>query len=129
MNVLFIILGVLFSIVLFVVFAFVAVTYTHYYLNKKANNSILVFANMYEFRYLANIDFIEHLETFNEQLNNIQLDYNEIELSNYYIYLSEYLFKKYFISKLLRKYYYYSEDLPNLKENYTKLYYKIFDNK
>ena len=47
MNVLFIILGVLFSLVLFVVFAFVAVTYTHYKLNKKPNNSILLFANMY----------------------------------------------------------------------------------
>lgn len=129
MNIIFISLGILFSIVLVVIFAFVAVTYTHYKLNKKANNSILIFANMYEFRYLANIDFIERLETFNKQLNNIQLDYNEVELSNYYIYLSEYLFKKYFISKLLRKYYYYSEDLPNLKENYTKLYYKIFDNK
>ena len=100
MNVLFITLGILFSIVLFVVFAFIAVTYTHYKLNKKANNNILIFANMYEFRYLANIDFIERLETFNGQLNNIQLDYNEIELSNYYIYLSEYLFKKFYFKAI-----------------------------
>ena len=125
MNIFFIILGVLFSIVLFVVFSFVAVTYAHYKINKKQNNTILVFANMYEFRFLSNNIFVERLETFNDQLNNIQLDFNEIELSNYYIYLSDYLFKKYLLSKLLRKYYYYSEDIPNLKENYSKLYYTL----
>lgn len=125
MNIFFIILNVLFSIVLFVVFSFVAVTYAHYKINKKQNNTILVFANMYEFRFLSNNFFVERLETFNDQLNNIQLDFNEIELKNYYIYLSEYLFKKYLLSKLLRKYYYYSEDIPNLKENYSKLYYTL----
>ena len=123
MNVLFIILGVLFSLVLFVVFAFIAVTYTHYYLNKKANNSILILGNIYEFRYLSNENLIQELHYLNDDLNKFQIDFNEIELSNYYTYLDEYLFKKYIYPKLLKRYCYYLEDNPNLKDNNSKIYF------
>ena len=124
MNVLFITLGILFSIVLFVVFIFIAVTYTHYKLNKKANNSILGFGNIYEFRFLANYYLIEELYKLNDNISNFQLDIYEYELSNYYTYLHEYLFKKYIYHILVNKFYFHSEDITELKENNTNIFFE-----
>lgn len=124
MNIVFISLGILFSIVLFIVFAFIAVTYAHYYYNKKQNNSILGFGNIYEFRFLANNNLIEELYKLNDNISNFQLDIYEYELSNYYTYLHEYLFKKYIYHILVNKFYFYSEDITELKENNTNIFFE-----
>ena len=124
MNIVFISLGILFSIVLFIVFAFIAVTYAHYYYNKKQNNSILGFGNIYEFRFLANNNLIEELYKLNDNISNFQLDIYEYELSNYYTYLHEYLFKKYIYHILVNKFYFHSEDITELKENNTSIFFE-----
>lgn len=124
MNIVFIFLGILFSIVLFIVFAFIAVTYAHYCSNKKQNNSILGFGNIYEFRFLANNNLIEELYKLNDNISNFQLDIYEYELSNYYTYLHEYLFKKYIYHILVNKFYFHSEDITELKENNTNIFFE-----
>lgn len=124
MNVLFISLGVIFSIVLFIVFAFIAVTYAHFKYNQKQNNSILGFGNIYEFRFLANENLIDELYKLNDNISEFQLDIYEYELSNYYTYLHEYIFKKYIYHILINKFYFHSEDKLNLKENNTKIFFE-----
>ena len=124
MNIIFITLGILFSLVLFVVFAFVAVTYVHFKYNQKQNNSILGFGNIYEFRFLANKNLIEELYTLNDNILEFQLDIYEYELSNYYTYLHEYFFKKFIYPILINKFYFHSEDKPNLKENNTDIFFE-----
>jgi len=124
MNIVFISLGVIFSIVLFIVFAFIAITYTHFKYNQKQNNSILGFGNIYEFRFLANNNLIEDLYKLNDNISNFQLDIYEYELSNYYTYLHEYLFKKYIYPILVNKFYFHSEDITELKENNTNIFFE-----
>lgn len=124
MNVLFISLGVIFSIILFIVFAFTAVTYAHFKYNKKQNNSILGFGNIYEFRFLANENLIDELYKLNDNISEFQLDIYEYELSNYYTYLHEYIFKKYIYHILINKFYFHSEDKLNLKENNTEIFFE-----
>lgn len=127
MNFLFISLGVISSIVLFIIFAFIAVTYAHYHYNKKRNNSILGFGNIYEFRFLANNILIEKLYKLNDNISDFQLYIYEYELSNYYIYLHEYLFKKYIYPLLINKFYFHREDITELKENNTNIFFKCIE--